>query len=49
MREHWSRLEEGEGWHPLFTRPFNNWELEDVERLLAQLGQKILVDEEEDK
>ena len=38
----------GVGWQPLFTRLLNDWEVEDVERRLAQLGKVTLVDELED-
>ena len=34
VRDLWSGLEEGEGWTPVFTRPFNDWELPEVERFL---------------
>ena len=27
---------------PLFTKPFNNWEMEDVKRLLLGLGRYVL-------
>ena len=44
----WSGLEEGEGWFPQFSGLFNDWEVEDVGRLLAQLGKVTLVNEVED-
>lgn len=30
---------EEEGWNPLFTEVFNDWEIEDAERLLLGLKQ----------
>ena len=42
MREGWGDLEEGEGWSPLCTRLFNDWELENVERLLFGFGWVVL-------
>ena len=37
-----------ESWTPRFNRPFNDWELEKVERLLGCLdGKKVRVDEED--
>ena len=33
----------------MFSRPFNEWEVEDVERLLKELGQLMLVDGSEDR
>ncbi|RVW38191.1 hypothetical protein CK203_106221 [Vitis vinifera] len=36
------------GWTPCFNRPFNDWELEEMERLLCCLdGKKVRVDEED--
>ncbi|RVW52806.1 hypothetical protein CK203_076615 [Vitis vinifera] len=35
-------------WNPCFNRPFNDWELEEVERLFCCLeGKKVRVDEED--
>ena len=48
MRDYWSRSQEEVGWQPLFTRHFNDWEVEDLERLLARLGKITLGDELED-
>ena len=48
VRDYWSRSQEEVGWQPLFTRHFNDWEVEDLERLLARLGKITLVDELED-
>ncbi|KAJ9682276.1 hypothetical protein PVL29_018248 [Vitis rotundifolia] len=40
--------ERGGSWTPRFNRPFNDWELEEVERLLCCLdGKKVRVDEED--
>lgn len=48
LRDCSSGSNKGEWWSPLFNIFFNNWEVEDVERLLAQLGKVTLVDEVED-
>ncbi|RVW31853.1 hypothetical protein CK203_099033 [Vitis vinifera] len=38
----------GGNWNPCFNRPFNDWELEEVERLFCCLeGKKVRVDEED--
>ncbi|RVW36065.1 hypothetical protein CK203_079687 [Vitis vinifera] len=40
--------ERGGSWSPRFNRPFNDWELEEVERLVCCLdGKKVSVDEED--
>ncbi|RVW54130.1 hypothetical protein CK203_092202 [Vitis vinifera] len=40
--------ERGGSWSPCFNRPFNDWELEEVERLFCCLdGKKVSVDEED--
>ena len=49
VNEYWSNPGEGEGWNPLFTRPFNDWEVEDAERLLMDIGRYVLHVELEDK
>ena len=35
----------GEGWNPIFTRSFNDWEMEETERLLLGLGCFVLHDD----
>ena len=38
----------GGSWSPCFNKPFNDWELEEVERLFCCLdGKKVNVDEED--
>ena len=49
VRDYWSNPEEGEGWNPLFTRSFNDREMEEAERLLRRLGQHVVYDDSEDK
>ncbi|RVW45875.1 hypothetical protein CK203_101155 [Vitis vinifera] len=40
---------EGGSWNPCFTRPFNVWELVEVENLLGRLcGERVLLDEEDE-
>ncbi|RVW26078.1 hypothetical protein CK203_112555 [Vitis vinifera] len=44
----WVRGRKGGSWNPCFNRPFNDWELEEVERLFCCLeGKKVRVDEED--
>ena len=49
MSECWSDPGEGEGWNPPSTKPFNDWEVEDAERLLMGIGRCVLHAELEDK
>ena len=38
----------GEIWNPHFTRPFNDWELDEVENMLGRLcGERVLLYEED--
>ena len=39
----------GGSWNPCFNRPFNDWELEEVERLFCCLEGKKVRGDEEDK
>ena len=48
MRDYQSKPQEEVGWQSLFTRHINDWEVEDVERLFAQLDKITLVDDLED-
>ena len=48
VSELWCGLEYGEGWNPLFTRPLNDWEVEEVERLISLIGKVTVVDVMED-
>ena len=36
-------------WSPHFSRPFNDWEMDEVERLLLCLGGKMVNLDEEDR
>ena len=49
VNEVWTaKGERGGSWNPCFNRPFNDWELEEVERLFCCLeGKKVRVDEED--
>ena len=49
VNEVWTAAgERGGSWSPCFNRPFNDWELEEVERLFCCLdGKKVSVDEED--
>ncbi|RVW97629.1 hypothetical protein CK203_027994 [Vitis vinifera] len=45
----WCSQEGGGSWSPLFSRPFNDWKLDEVESLLLCLHGKRLHRDEEDK
>ncbi|KAJ9691214.1 hypothetical protein PVL29_013405 [Vitis rotundifolia] len=50
VNEVWTAGGERRGsWTPTFNRPFNDWEMEEVERLLCYLEGKKLREEEEDR
>ena len=50
VNEVWTTVGEREGsWSPRFNKPFNDWELEEVERLFCCLGGKKVSVDEEDK
>ena len=38
VKEYCSSATSGGGWNLVFTRPFNDWEVEEAERLLCRLG-----------
>ena len=48
MKDYWSGPIDGEGWNPLFTRLFNDREVE-VQRLLFQLGSEAVIEGREDR
>ena len=48
VRDNWGNHEEGEGWNPLFSRSFNDWEMEEAKRLLRRLGQYVVHDDSKD-
>ena len=37
------------GWNPIFSKPFNDWEVEEAERLLYGLGRYTLEEEAADE
>ena len=49
VNEVWTAMgKNGGSWSPCFNKPFNDWELEEVERLFCCLdGKKVNVDEED--
>ena len=49
VRDLWSGPDEGEGWKPVFTRPFNDWELQEVGRFLSCIERFSVVSKVEDK
>ena len=49
VRDLWSDPEEGEGWKQIFTRPFNDWELLEVDSFLSCIERVSVVNELEDK
>ena len=36
-------------WNPTFFRPFNDWEMDDVESLLCRIGRRRVIEGVEDK
>ena len=40
MKDVWSATEGGRSWSPLFSRPFNDWEVDEVYRFLLVLNGK---------
>ena len=49
MKDVWNVSKGGGSWSPCFTRPFNDWEVDEVERLLLWLGGKRVNLDEEDR
>ena len=49
MAEVWVASGEEGGWNPRFSRPFNDWEMEIVERFLVTLQGKKVVTNMEDR
>ncbi|RVX21330.1 hypothetical protein CK203_002101 [Vitis vinifera] len=49
VADYWDSLGEVGGWIPRFSRPFNDWEVEAVERLLSTLQGKRLAASLEDR
>ncbi|WJZ95322.1 hypothetical protein VitviT2T_014100 [Vitis vinifera] len=49
VTDYWDPMGEVGGWTPLFLRPFNNWEVEEVERLLSSIQGKRLDADGEDR
>ena len=46
----WDSLGEEGGWNPRFSRPFNDWEVEVVERFLLTIqGKRLNADVERDE
>ena len=48
-KEYWNDATSEGGWNPVFTRPFNDWEVDEAKRLLCGLGRYTLEDEVVDK
>ena len=42
VREFWDDVFGEGGWNPVFTSPFNDWEVDEAESLLCQLGRYTL-------
>ena len=49
VREYWSNATSGSGWNTIFSRPFNDSEVEEAERLLCGLGRYTLEEEVADE
>ena len=48
MAEVWDSSSEEGGWNPWFSRPFNDWEVNLVERFLSTIqGKRVFVDSED--
>ena len=45
----WDSSGEEGGWSPRFSRPFNDWEVEEVERLLVTIQGRRLIPNLEDR
>ena len=48
MAEVWDSSRVNGGWSPIFERPFNDWEMEEVERFLLVLHNKKIRPAQED-
>ena len=49
MVDLWDSSGEEGGWSPRFSRPFNDWEVEEVERLLVTIQGRRLIPNLEDR
>ncbi|RVW93340.1 putative ribonuclease H protein [Vitis vinifera] len=49
VADYWDPMGEEGGWTPHFLRPFNDWEVEEVERLLSSIQGKRLDADGEDR
>ena len=49
MREYWNDVSGEGGWNPVFTRHFNEWEVDEVESLLCKFGRYTLEKEAIDR
>ncbi|RVW33333.1 putative ribonuclease H protein [Vitis vinifera] len=49
VADYWDPMGEVGGWTPLFLRPFNDWEVEEAERLLSSIQGKRLDADGEDR
>ncbi|RVX10791.1 LINE-1 retrotransposable element ORF2 protein [Vitis vinifera] len=48
VADYWDQMGEVGGWTPLFLRPFNDWEVEEAERLLSSIqGKRVDADGED--
>ncbi|RVW47663.1 hypothetical protein CK203_095473 [Vitis vinifera] len=48
VADYWDPMGEVGGWTPLFLRPFNDWEVEEAERLLSSIqGKRVDADGED--
>ena len=45
----WSSTNGGGSWSPDFSRPFNDWEVDEVDRFLLSLNRKSVQRDEEDR
>ena len=49
VRDVWDSFGEGGVWNPCFTRPFNDWEVREVEKFLLAIQPSKIISSREDK
>ena len=49
MGEVWESTGDGGGWNMRFIRPFNDWELEETQRLISLISSRNISRGEKDK
>ena len=49
MRDYWNDVSGEGGWNPIFTRSFNDWEVDEAKSLFCRLGRYTLDEEDVDR